>query len=142
MPRLVNQLSRYRKHRASGQAIVALNGRDYYLGPHGTKASKVTYDRLCGEYLTSGGALLQDKADEITVVELLDAFAAHAEVYYEGSTELANYGTVIRRLRMSYGSTLVRDFGPLRLKAFRDLLILKKLSRTSINHAIIECEGS
>ena len=31
---------KYRKHRASGQAVVTLNGRDIYLGPHGTKASK------------------------------------------------------------------------------------------------------
>jgi hypothetical protein len=31
---------KYRKHRASGQAVVTLNGHDYYLGPHGTKASK------------------------------------------------------------------------------------------------------
>jgi len=33
MPRLSHRLPKYRKHRASGQAIVTLNGRDYYLGP-------------------------------------------------------------------------------------------------------------
>ena len=40
MPRLVRTLPGYRKHKASGQAVVTLNGRDHYLGPHGTKASK------------------------------------------------------------------------------------------------------
>jgi hypothetical protein len=57
MPKLVNSLPKYRKHRASGQAIVTLNGRDHYLGPHGTKTSKIEYDRLVAEYLTSGRAI-------------------------------------------------------------------------------------
>ena len=137
MPRLSHRLPKYRKHRASGQAIVTLNGRDYYLGPHGTKASKATYDRLCGEYLASGGALMQDKRDEILLVELLDAFWAHAEKYYgPDSSEPHNYKTVIRRLRKPYGKTPLREFGPLKLKAFRDLLIAEKLSRTTINHSV------
>ncbi|WP_428305029.1 hypothetical protein [Lacipirellula sp.] len=46
MPRLVDALPKYRKHKASGQAVVTLNGRDHYLGPHGTSASKAFYDRL------------------------------------------------------------------------------------------------
>ena len=46
MPKLINSLPKYRKHRASGQAVVTLNGRDHYLGPHGTKANKREYDCL------------------------------------------------------------------------------------------------
>ena len=56
MPRLTQRLPKYRKHRATGQAIVALDGRDHYLGPHGTVASKLEYDRLCREHIVSGGA--------------------------------------------------------------------------------------
>jgi hypothetical protein len=37
MPRLIRTLPKYRKHKASGQAIVTLCGRDY-LGPQCTKA--------------------------------------------------------------------------------------------------------
>ena len=51
MPTLVKSIPTYRKHRASGQAVVSLNGRDFYLGPHGTRASKLEYDRLIGEWL-------------------------------------------------------------------------------------------
>lgn len=40
MPRLIHQNPAYRKHKASGQAIVTLDGNDFYLGPHGTKASR------------------------------------------------------------------------------------------------------
>ena len=36
MPRRTNSLPKYRKHRASGQAVVALDGQDFYLGPHGS----------------------------------------------------------------------------------------------------------
>ena len=48
MPRLTKSVPKYRKHRASGQAIVTLNGRDHYLGPHRTQASRIEYDRLIG----------------------------------------------------------------------------------------------
>ena len=51
MPRLVDALPKYRKHRASGQAVVTLNGRDHYLGPYGTSASEAFYDRLIAEWL-------------------------------------------------------------------------------------------
>lgn len=54
MPRLSHALPKYRKHRGSGQAVVTLNGRDRYLGPYGTKASKREYDRLTGEWLANG----------------------------------------------------------------------------------------
>jgi hypothetical protein len=54
MPRLIRTLPKYRKHKASGQAVVTICGRDHYLGPHGTKASKVEYDRLIVEFLSSG----------------------------------------------------------------------------------------
>lgn len=38
MPWSKNYLPKYRKHRASGQAVVTLNGRDCYLGPHDRRA--------------------------------------------------------------------------------------------------------
>ncbi len=34
MPRLTQAVPKYRKHRASGQAIVTISGQDHYLGPH------------------------------------------------------------------------------------------------------------
>jgi hypothetical protein len=47
MPRLT-------QHRLSKQAVVKISGRDHLLGPYGTKASKLEYDRLVGEWLASG----------------------------------------------------------------------------------------
>jgi hypothetical protein len=65
---------RYRKHRASGQAIVVLCGQCFYLGPHGTETSKLEYDRLIAKWLARGRRLLTDPVEEsggITLVELI-----------------------------------------------------------------------
>ncbi len=43
MPRLVNALPKYRHHRPSGQAVVTLSGRDIYLGPYRSQASRHEY---------------------------------------------------------------------------------------------------
>ena len=74
MPRLTNSVPKYRKHRPSGQAVVTIAGHVHYLGPHGTKASRLEYDRLISEWLAAGrspsfGATSQ----ELTVSELLVA---------------------------------------------------------------------
>ena len=50
MPRLSLRPPKYRKHKASGQALVTLNGRDFYLGPHGSPESRADYDRLVAEW--------------------------------------------------------------------------------------------
>ena len=57
MPLLVHAMPKYRKHRASGQAIVTIEGRDFYLGPHATKASRTEYDRIVGEWLANNRRL-------------------------------------------------------------------------------------
>lgn len=45
------RIPNYRKHKATGQAVVTINGKDFYLGRHGTAASKKAYDRLIAQYL-------------------------------------------------------------------------------------------
>jgi hypothetical protein len=51
IPRLAHAAPKYRKHRRSGQIAVSLSGRDHYLGPYGSKASKLEYDRLVRDWL-------------------------------------------------------------------------------------------
>ena len=40
MRKLTSSVPKYGRHKASGQAVVTLGGRDFYLGKHGTAASK------------------------------------------------------------------------------------------------------
>ena len=53
MPRLKSALPKYRHHKASGRAVVTLNGDEIYLGPYGSSISRQQYDRLIGEWLRS-----------------------------------------------------------------------------------------
>jgi hypothetical protein len=73
MPGLTVSNPKYRKHRASGQAVVTLDRKDHYLGPHGTKASHGEYDRLIGEWLANGRHA-PCAPSELTVMELAVAF--------------------------------------------------------------------
>jgi len=49
------RVPKYRRHKPSGQAVVTLSGRDFYLGKWGTKTSRAEYQRLVGEWLAGGG---------------------------------------------------------------------------------------
>ncbi len=71
MPRQSSSfVPKYCKHRASGQAVVTICGRDHYLGPHGTKASRLEYDRLIGEWLQNGHQSQVTNDGSVTVIEL------------------------------------------------------------------------
>lgn len=71
MLRLTEAVPKYRLHRQSSQAIVTINGRDYLLGPHKSKASKIEYDRLICECLASGrSASYGAPKGDYSVVEL------------------------------------------------------------------------
>ena len=66
----------YRKHKQSGQAVVTLNGKDFYLGPYGTNASKREYTTVClvdGWQLVESCQLARPKK-YITVTELFAAY--------------------------------------------------------------------
>jgi len=51
MPRLKNRPPVYRHHKASGQAIVAITGRDHYLGPYGSPGSHKKYQQFVARWV-------------------------------------------------------------------------------------------
>jgi hypothetical protein len=75
MPRLSHSVPKYRKHRASGQAVVTIAGQDRYLGPYGTKVSKFEYDRLVQEWLVAGRSTVPTaEAEPLTITELISRY--------------------------------------------------------------------
>lgn len=68
----------YRLHKASGQAIVTLNGHDVYLGHYDTPESRQAYDRAIAEWLVGGREPKAD-GDGMTVGELVPAYMEWAE---------------------------------------------------------------
>jgi hypothetical protein len=97
---------KYRKHKASGQAVVTIAGRDHYLGPWRSKASKVEYDRLIGEWLAAGRpASGLSAADDLTVTELLARYWRFAQQHCrkDGEPMGSSFGCTARTARRSSG---------------------------------------
>ncbi len=142
MPRLRQSVPGYCKHRASGQAVVRLSGEDFYLGPHGTKASRMAYDRAVFEWLARGRQPTQPAEGEavFTVVELLALFVDHAELYYRKNGKPTNEVRMIKRavkiVRELYGFTPAAEFGPAKLEAVQQAMIRVGWSRKNINKQI------
>ena len=141
MPRLTQAVPSYRRHRASGQAIVTIAGRDHYLGKFGSKSSKMLYDRLIAEYLSCNRSpVAYEEEAGITVVEVLAAFWKHAKAYYvkngQPTTEQGAYRVIIRDVRRLYGDMEVSEFGPKALKAVRQTWLDRGQKRTTINNNI------
>lgn len=137
MPRLTNSNPSYRRHRASGQAVVTIDGRDAYLGPHGTKASRAEYDRVIGEWLANGRRSPVASVD-LTVAEVAARFWAHAQQYYvrpDGTQtgEAEMFRLAMRPLVRLYGRHPARDFGPLSLEAVRGEMVRSGMARTYVN---------
>ena len=72
----------YRRHKATGQAVLTLCDRDYYLGKHATKASRAEYDRLVAEWLANGRRMPQEAGAVASVSELMAAYLRFATGYF------------------------------------------------------------
>lgn len=116
----------YRLHGSSGQAVVTIGGRDYYLGKHGSPESFSKYHRLFSEWLASGrSAAFGMPQDAVTVTSLIAAFVRHAEAYYGTGyrSELERFKPVLKVLRKLYGTELASNFGPIQYEAVRIALL-------------------
>jgi integrase len=125
----------YRHHKQSGQAIVTLTGtggarRDVLLGRYGTLESRQEYARIITEWEVSGRQLPKKPGvlSDITVAELISRYWSFVKTYYrhpDGSEtkEVSAFLYALRPLNHLYGTTLASCFGPLALKAVRDLMI-------------------
>lgn len=137
MPRLVRAVPRYRKHKASGRAIVTIGGVTHYLGPHGSQTSIDAYDRLIAEYLSAKRTAAVVNDHSVSVAEILLAFLHHADVYYvkdgKHTSEYTAFRRMARTLKRLYGTTPAVEFGPLALKAVRETWVQQGLARKSVN---------
>jgi integrase len=128
----------YRLHKQSGQAIVTLTDpsgrrRDVLLGEFDTPQSRAEYDRVIAEWVAAGRRLVDPQGGSAaaatrSVNEVLAAFWGHAEAHYRHpdgtpTRELADFKLSLRALRHLYGDSPAGEFGPLALKAVRQLLI-------------------
>ena len=136
----------YRLHKPTGQAVVTLSGRDFYLGIHSSESSRRQYEELLGEWLANGRKLPEpvicedDKSTEITITELVASYWPVVEDYYqkngEPTSEVNGNRCALRELRKMFGRTAAADFGPRKLKVLRESLIQRELARNVVNQYI------
>ena len=135
MPRLTSILPKYRKH-SSGQARVTINGRDYLLGPHGTRASKLEYDRVITEYLASGRSnTFGAPQGTHTLAMVMADYLVYAKSYFgiSPSSEWHRIKYALAPIKKLYASLPAADFASPHFKAVRQHLLDQDLCRNTIN---------
>lgn len=124
------------RHR-SGQAVVRLNGRDFYLGKFGSPAARGEYERLIAEWLANGR---RTPRDELTVNDLILGFLEHAVAYYkkagDKSGEIGGIKDALKIVKRLHGRNPAVEFGPKALNAVRTEMIKAGWCRKDINHQI------
>jgi len=153
MPKLKNRMPSYRLHKATGQGVVTLDGRDIYLGRHESEVSRENYRRIIQEWLAAHRrAPISERLQPTcprhvgrTVNELFLVFWPHVRAYYIKYGKPTSEVSSIKRaltpllelpLLELYGRQPVDSFGPLALKAFRQRLIDSGLTRGVINNHV------
>ena len=139
-----SKLPSYRRHKQSGQAIVTLadgfgRRRDVLLGRYGTVASKREYDRRILEWIGNGRRLKAAAASQLTISELMLAYWTHAKAYHAwGRNRGSSYciKDALRILKQLYDKSKACEFGPIALKACRQVMLERDWSRGYINRQV------
>ena len=125
---------KYRLHKTSGKAVVSINGKDFYLGKHGTTASHQRYKELIADKWYPPGSdpkpAISKLSDEVSVTKLAIEYAKYVKRKHgDNSNEWNQVRLVLTTIRETYGHLSAADFGPIRLENYRQSLIDRGLSR-------------
>src|SRR5262249_57417136 len=76
----------YGLHKPTGQARVRIDGKDVYLGPHGSEESRRKYEQIVRKMITDRAAqevrARVEIASDLTISELVVGYTRHAKAYY------------------------------------------------------------
>jgi integrase len=158
-----DRLPSYRRKKTTGgvYAVVTLpdglgRRRDVLLGKWRSKESRTEYARVLAEWEAAGRCLpesLADAAGDLTINELILRFWKHVADHYRRAdgtptTEVSEYKQALRPLRRLYGDTVLKNFGPLALKAVREAMVTgswlteaEKTDRKKNGKKITWCRG-
>jgi integrase len=139
-------------HKASGQGVVRLNGKDHYCGPYGTPECRARYLRALAEWEASDRRPAAGPAGnppagpnppgpvDLTLDEVLVAYLDYADGYYvkdgEPTSEPGNIRLAIKPVHELFGDLPAAQFDPPRLKAVREAFIKGGLCRNEINRRV------
>ena len=125
-----------RKKNSTGKcyAYVYINGNRIGLGQDGPEA-KQKYEATIAEWLVNGKHLSTNNYD-VTIKSMCDRYLLFAKEYYTESNEYESFERVSKILMSLYGTDNANNFGPKKLQAVRQNMILKGWQRSSINKQI------
>ena len=111
----------------------------YYLGKHGSDASRREYDRIIAEFIANGRQSFYDR-EEILIKSLVLRFLDYIEQErnYSSSTK-EGLKISLGMLNVFYGTQLVASFSPTALKTLRRQLLEKGLCRTVQSNINVMC---
>ena len=127
-------------HKASGRAVVCIDGKDHYCGKFNSPEAWEFYTRLISEWMhrkkfapsQSKEIPPSDDFNTLTIDELILRYFTFSEKYYANSLgELDKIRLALKPLRALYGKKLVREFGPKALKHVRETMTYER-TRTRI----------
>ena len=142
------RIPQYCLHKATGQAVVRINGKDKYLGAYGSPESYTKYDYWIGKLTVSKpspNVTANHSKYGGTVTEVCLAYSDHVEEIH-GATGLDLNKSAARTMAttkalIKFGGRLTAEnFGPVKLQAFRETLIARNLARSYINDVIDEVQ--
>lgn len=141
MPRLSYSQPAYRLHKSSGQAVVSIDGKKFYLGKYRSAASRERYNQLILEWMANQRSLpAKYRSEGLSIVELLAAYLTHAKDYYVKNGQVTGEYRVIvdavRPLKELYGRSPAKEFGPLALEVVRNRMIELGWTRRHINKQV------
>lgn len=150
MPRVAKDyVPSYRLHKCSGQAVVTLSGRDYWLGLYGSPDSRVKYHQLVAEWIAGGRKPLAVIArpsplavPRFSVASLVDAFVRHIKDTYveaDGTPQKSATNYIERCVRFAsdaFGATPADEFTPSKAKQCRDRMVKAGWTRRGCNKGL------
>lgn len=147
MPRK-RKVPSYTRHKASGQAVVRIDGKDFYLGKYGSPESHQEYRRLVNDMVKAEQGGCKDptifatvRQSDLTLNELILRYLTHADAHYRKrdgtpTSEIGCLQIALKPLREAYGFTPAVEIGPKALRDVRDRMIAAGWCRLYINRHV------
>ena len=138
-------LPKHGMHKSSGQGYVRIPGfKMVYTGKWGTPEADDRYNQLIAEWLGAKKEIPAswEPVDCYDVNDLLFDYMKWAEDYYRAEDgtqgrEIGNLRIALRPLRQQFGLLPAEEFSPLKLKAYRQIMVEEsRLKRETINQRV------
>jgi integrase len=123
----------YRRHRASGQAITTLNGRDVYLGKWNSPESKAEYNRIISEWTARGRQSPPQPAEDRSPLmkAVILGYLNHC-IETLPDAAVGKVKDALKAIRQLYGDSRAGDFNAVSYAAVRSELIKSGLTISTV----------